>query len=286
MYDAEKRYALGLPVDLTNAHPRLIQATGVNAGKLKTENEFLKEVGLAEEIEEVDDSGKVKKDDIGGVKLLRKKLEDYYRTVRYDVITQRTGDIIKKASAFLSSLNTNYEFNKSNNGGLIYFHTQEDLKDFMIEAGKVIQSEIDTIKSSHPFSENLKKSNLKEILPEQPEDSPVLNNIIHSQPLSHDGIFPIEGIDVEFRKYIFQLFSENIFGASKELMNSKKDKLYKKIKEIFKKKWVCPKECFLKKNLNSNRVSMNFLINCAMIKTEWKADSMILAEIYICFLIF
>lgn len=220
-------------VDTSKVHRDLIQGSNdPYPGRLKTELAVLTELGLTENVTVTDSVGNKTVEIMGGVKLLINKLEDYYRTVRYDVLTQRISGILERAREFLKDINTEYEFNKLNDGGIFYYDTAEKLDNFRREAGTVLKEKLEEIHRERPFSKIFAKENLEQIFPEQDSNSPVLNEILQDQPLNADGTFSIESVETEFRKRIFQLFSANVTA---EIIKSKKDEIYKELTQIFLK---------------------------------------------------
>lgn len=227
LYDAEIKYAQNINVDTTYAHPTLLAN-----GNLRSEFSVLSDLGLTEKVEVTDAAGNKTTETMGGVKLLVNKLEQYYSTVRYDVLMQRIKNILERVRAFFNGINIEYELNKLNDGGIFYYDAAENLDKFEREAGKVLKEEIAKIKRDHPFSNILGKEKLQEIFPEQDEHSPILTEIIDAQPLDADGIFPVESVDPAFRKRIFQLFLSNI---KSEIMKTQRDEIYKELKRVFLK---------------------------------------------------
>lgn len=232
LYDGEIKYAANIPVSLQNVHQNLIQgANAPNPGRLKTELSVLTELVLTENVTITDAMGQKTIEVMGGVKLLVKKLEDYYYTARYNVLTQRIDDILKRARKFLEAINIDYEFNRSNDGGIFYYDASENLDNFVREAGNTFKKKIKEIKDTHPFSNIFDEKKLEEIFPTQDEKSETLRKIVEVQPLDADNIFP-EGVQDEFRKRLFQTFVNNI---KSEIMKKEKEVIYVELKRIFLK---------------------------------------------------
>ena len=200
-----------------------VQSYNVGAGAEQTL--LNKELGLTEEIV----------DDVCGVELLRKKLEEYYRTVRYTVLTQRVGDILKDARTILEDINIECEDVELDDGGEFYYEATENLDNFMRAAYDLIQSKIEDIRKTRPFSNSLEEKNLIKLLPLQSENSAILREIKQSQPLNAYKIFHAENIEPQFRARISQIFFNNIIGATSASMKDSEQEIYEELKACFLK---------------------------------------------------
>lgn len=170
-----------------------------------------------------------------GVELLRKKLEEYYRTVRYAVLTQRVGDILKEARTILEDINIECEDAETDDGGEFYYEAAENLDNFMRAAYDLIQNKIHEIRKARPFSNSLEEKNLTKLLPFQSVDSAILREIEQSQPLNAYEIFHAENIEPEFRARVFQIFLNNIVDATGTSMKDTEQEIYKELKDCFLK---------------------------------------------------
>lgn len=191
-----------------------------------TEQNLLeRELGLTEEVV----------DDVCGVELLGKKLEEYYRTVRYAVLTQRVGDILRNARTILEDINIECEEAEIDDGGEFYYEAAENLDNFMRAAYDLIQNKIHEIRKARPFSNSLEEKNLTKLLPFQSVDSAILREIEQSQPLNAYEIFHAENIEPEFRARVFQIFLNNIVDATGTSMKDTELEIYEELKDCFLK---------------------------------------------------
>ena len=190
---------------------------------LKTEKDVLEYLNLTEEVEIIEEkavtdaSGNTTKIanpvkiSMGGVELLMKKLEDYYCTVRYDVLKQRVDGILARAYEFLKGINIACEEAELDDGGKFYYDASENLDNFTRASGKFLKEKIDEINRDTPFSKILEETNLKKIFPDQEKNSKILSDIEGLQPLNPNNIFPREAVEFEFRKRVFYIFLELVF---------------------------------------------------------------------------
>lgn len=229
-----------------------------NKKVLENEKDVLEYLNLTEEVEIIEEkevpdaSGNTIKIanpinvSMGGVELLMKKLEDYYCTARYDVLKQRVDGILTRASEFLKGINIDCEEAELDDGGEFYYDASENLDNFTRESGAFLKKEIDEINSDKPFSKILEQTNLETIFPDQKKDSKILSDIEGLQPLTPNNIFPREPVELAFRSSIFSIFLKNIYGANDENTKSRKEKIYKELKNLFLQNMGMSKEISVK----------------------------------------
>lgn len=185
-----------------------------------------KELGLSQEIS---DNG------VCGVDLLFEKLTYYYQHDRTDVLIKSVRNILGEMEESIKSLTTEYNAIEADDGGRLYIDATINLYEFKYFSSEVIQSEVDTIRETKPFSKSLRKK-LEEnenIFQIQSDTSEALIRVKRGLDINITGIYPASDIDKPFRKSVYDIFFENIKNAVETEMTKKKSEIYKLLKDKF-----------------------------------------------------
>ena len=170
-----------------------------------------------------------------GVDLLFEKLNYYYQHVRADVLIKSVKNILGEMEESIKNLNTEYNAVEADDGGRLYIDATINLYEFKYFSSDDIQSEIDNIRESKPFSNPLKeklKTN-EDIFPNQSKSSEALRLVKRGMRLNTTGIYPVPEIDSKFRNSIYNIFLGNIKNAVDAEITKKKLDIYKLLKDKF-----------------------------------------------------